>query len=102
LSRTEINSNIPPSMTTIVVRNRRNRSRFIGQRGWIHGERRARKFPSIHAAIVLCHDLGIDDAEVIVRFGEPRTADVAINLPTEISSGASSTEQWTEFAHAMA
>jgi len=86
-------------MPTIVVRNSRDRSRFMGRRGWIRGERRARKFTSVHAAIVFCHDLGVDDAEVIVRFGEPNTADVAINLPTEISNTSGLTE---ELDHATA
>ncbi len=80
-------------MATIVARNSRDRSRFAGRRGWIIGERRARKFPSIHAAIIFCHEHELDEAEVVVRFGEIGTSDVAINLPTEVSNVSSLTEE---------
>ncbi|HMJ88573.1 MAG TPA: hypothetical protein VK530_02095 [Candidatus Acidoferrum sp.] len=89
-------------MIRIFVRNRRDRSRFIGRRGWIVSRRRARNFPSTHAAIVFCHEHEIADAEVLVRFGEPGTADVAINLPTELSTGCAVGEEWLELADQLA
>lgn len=89
-------------MPKIVIRNRHDHSRFIGRHRWIIGERRARVFPSAHAAIVFSHEHELEhDAEVLVRFGEPGTADVIINLPAEVSTGGSG-EEWAELADMVA
>lgn len=87
-----------PRMKKVLLRNARDRRRFIGKRGWIQGERRARQFSSIHEAIVFAIEHELWDSDVLVRFGEANTADVAINIPREVASSSHEGEDWPALA----
>jgi hypothetical protein len=73
-------------MKAICLRDSRDRRRFIGRRGWIQGERRARRFDSVHAALVFAFEHELWEAEVLVCFGEAATADISINIPRETAA----------------
>ena len=79
-------------MFTIVVRNTRNRSRFLGRLRWVKSEKRARLFPSSQAAIIHCLENDVSDAEVVVRFDSKAPA-VSIRLPKELPSPDAG-EEW--------
>lgn len=72
-------------MAKIVIRSTRDRSRYMGQRGWVISKRRARNFLSTYAAMFFCLEHDLDESEVVVQFPESNAANVVIALPAEIS-----------------
>jgi hypothetical protein len=87
-------------MKAICLRDSRNRRRFIGRRGWIQGERRARDFDSVYAAIAFALDHDLWEAEVLVRFGEAAVADISINIPRETAGALHADDDWQALAGA--
>lgn len=91
-------------MSHILLRSRTKPSRFIGRRGWVASEKRAKRFSNAQEAMFHCVEHDIEDVEIFVRFADPHASPVVINFPQPFVPAAASADDWindeSEFAYA--